>query len=51
MFLIDNRRYWFMRFPFGLILPFLPITKKVSFYQKEINALWDKWDQMGKPRA
>ena len=49
MFLIDNCHYWYMRFPFGMIIKYLPITKKVYFYKKEINMLWDKWVLEGKP--
>ena len=49
MFLIENRYYWYLRFPFGLIVPFLPITKKVHFYKQEINNLWERWEREGRP--
>ena len=50
MFLIENRYFWYMRFPIGLIVAYLPVTKKVQFYQKEINKLWKAWEDDGRPR-
>ncbi len=34
----------FLRFPFGIIIQKLPVSKKVRYYEREMKLIFDKWN-------
>ena len=36
--------FYYLQFPFGIIIQQLPLAKKVRYYEREMKLIFDKWN-------